>query len=421
MARRRRRRRHGRGEWTYRDFSCVLALPERLSELMREALHLEKADWDFCLDKIRQGVAYREWSVEKGRGKGRRYFAAPCPELKRVQRAILNQFLSQVAVHFSRHGNQKGSSIMSNVRRHAGFAKEVFSVDIVNAFPSVFRSRIRANLRAPFRAMMRQFKGVSFGEATIAVREQIPKTENVVALLRTYDLDFMLESLVDLVCYHDRLPQGPPTSPRILGVVCKGLDEKLYELCHGSSTPFQSYRITAWADDITISSDGEIPEELRDRILKTIHAHGFVPHTRKDKTVHYSPQTGRLPVVTGLVLAQDGRITIVPGKINLLRARLHQLLQKEEWDVSDCGKVAGELGYLLQVYQDVKLPSRIAKLAASARAKLDQEKLKRLQAGLSRQEQPATPEPRMRRRSSRSVSQPRRKEEPPPISETVPF
>lgn len=59
------------------------------------------------MDKIRQGNSYREWSKSKGPGKGRRYFAAPCPELKKVQNAILQRFLKSIPVHFCRHGNQE--------------------------------------------------------------------------------------------------------------------------------------------------------------------------------------------------------------------------------------------------------------------------------------------------------------------------
>ncbi|HSX25132.1 MAG TPA: reverse transcriptase family protein [Candidatus Andersenbacteria bacterium] len=372
MAKAKLRKKRQRTEWSYADFRAVLELPERLSRYLRELLHLDKASWDFCLDRIRQykawqakkkenpelrrlpktQAAYFEWSKSKGKGKGRRYFAAPCNELKLVQKAILNRLLTPIPVHFCRHGNQPGSSILSNAERHRGFAKSVFSIDIINAFPTVFRSRIFANLKKPFSFVLRQFAGVKFS---------------------TDDEKQMLEALCDLICLHDRLPQGPPTSPRILDIVCAKMDQELYALLEKNSTPFQSYRITAWADDITISSDGEIPEELRKELLKVITENGFIPHTREDKTKYFSPETGEVPVVTGIVLTTDGRLTMAPGKVNQIRATLYQALKLKEWDTTVHGQVAGTLGYIRQIYPE-RIPSALRELVSQAETRTQEER-----------------------------------------------
>lgn len=367
------RKKRKRQEWTFEDFRVILELPERLARYLREMLHLDKATWDFCLDKVRQYKQwqeawkknpeikplpaderlYREWSKSKGRGRGRRYFAAPCPELKVVQKAIEQRFLKQVPVHFCRHGNQEGSSILTNVDVHRG-ALSVYSVDIINAFPTVFRSRVFANLKKPFIHRLRQFGGVKFSAE---------------------DVDLMLNSLCDLLCLRDRLPQGPPTSPRILDIVCAKMDKELYELLEGNSTPFQSYRMTAWADDISISSDGEIPEELREQILAVIKKNGFIPHVRKDKTKYFSPETGEVPVVTGLVINRDGRITMAPDKVNQLRARLHQLSKRERWNDEVLGCVNGTLGYIRQIYPKGKsLPSKLRDVVEQCEARLIKER-----------------------------------------------
>lgn len=343
-------------EFKYQDFRVILELPERLAQYLREWLHLTKADWDFSLDKVRQGKPYKEWRKSKGRGRGFRYFAAPCPELKHVQRAILHRILAQIPVHFCRHGNQVGSSILTNVEQHAGFAKSVFSVDIINAFPTVFRSRVMANLRKPFEFSLRQFSGVAFSED---------------------DKDKMLEAICDLICLHDRLPQGPPTSPRILDIVCMKMDQDVYRMLMENSTPFQSYRYTAWTDNLTISSNDEIPEELQTKILETVRNNGFIPHTRKDKTKYYSPETGEAPIVTGIVLNPDGRLTVAPDKVNQLRARLHNFLKLKSWNDSILGQVNGTLGFIRQVYPK-KLPSKIREHIALIEKKLHEQKLEQL-------------------------------------------
>lgn len=355
-----------RKEWKFQDFRVIFDLPERLSQYLREWLHLEKAEWDFCIDKLRQGKPYTEWRKSKGKGKGFRYFAAPCDELKRVQRAILHRILMAIPVHFARHGNQPGSSILTNVQAHIGFAKAVFSIDIINAFPTVFRSRVKANLHKPFEFSLKQFAGVAFTDD---------------------DREKMLEAICDLVSWHDRLPQGPPTSPRLLDIVCMKMDQDIYRFLQENSTPFQSYRYTAWCDDLTISSDNEIPEEVRQKILELVKENGFIPHDRKDKTKYFSPETGEVPVVTGLVLNPDGRKTCVPDKVNQFRARLHGFLKLQNWSEEVLGQVNGTLGYIRQIYP-AKLPSKIRAYVEKIELKLREQKLAALESAKS---MPASP------------------------------
>lgn len=362
------KRKRSRKEWVFKNFETVLVLPERLAQYLRLWFHLSKAQWDFMLDKLRQekareaqwmskaankgkiyraAVAYREWSKSKGRGKGRRYFAAPCDELKLVQKAILNQLLGQISVHFCRHGYQRGSSILTNVAHHAGFAKTVFAVDIVNAYPSVYRSRVRAVLRKPFEFGLRQFSGVEFSES---------------------DRTQLLEATVDLLVWKDRLPQGPPTSPRMFNIVCGKMDQALFQLLETSGTPLQSYRLTVWADNIVVSSDGDIPKELRQQIVETIRQHGFFVHQREDKMKYFSPETGEVPVVTGLVIGREGLVTMAPAKVNQLRGRLTRLCRVLEGDPQTRGEVAGILGFVRQVYPHSgrRLPSRLREVVEKA-------------------------------------------------------
>ncbi len=360
----------------FEDFRAILDLPERLAIYLREWFHLDKVTWDFALSKIGKhkekyaawlledektrkrfhSPVYKEWSKSKGKGKGRRYFAAPCDELKVIQKCILNRFLLGTFVHSARHGNQKGASILTNAEAHIGFAKAIYSVDIMNAFPTVFRSRIKANLRKPFEYGLRQFSGVTFGKE---------------------DVEKMLESVVDLIAWHDRLPQGPPTSPRILDIVCLKMDMNIYEFLNQNSTPFQAYKYTAYVDDLTISSNDEIPDEIKSGILEIIEKNGFIPHTREDKVEYFSPQTGKVPVVTGLVINREGPITMSPRKVNQIRGRLNNFGRRKIWDVQLRGEAAGLIGYVRQVYPD-KLPSKLRQVVPKVEERLKTERKKLL-------------------------------------------
>jgi hypothetical protein len=335
------------------DFQTVLNLPERLAVYLRAWWHISKADWDFCLDQLRNGQAYREYSKSKGKGKGRRYFAAPCESLKYLQRQILRRFLAFIPVHFVRHGNQVGASIVTNASQHA-FHQYTYSVDIINAFPSVQRSRIRANLVKPFKFGLRQFRGVEFD------RDEI---------------EIMLEATVDLVCLKDRLPQGAPTSPRILDIVCFNMDADIWQATDQQSTAIQQVSTTAYVDDITSSSNQEIPEEFRARIQEIMGKHRFIPHTSPDKNKYYSPQTGTVPVVTGIIITGDGQLRIAPRKVNQLRGRLNRLVCTEEWDAKILAEVNGLLGFIRQVHPD-RLPSKLRKVVANAETRREALKAK---------------------------------------------
>ena len=349
------------------DFAALLELPERLAQYLRLLFHVNKVDWDFMVDKVRQGSPYKEWSKSKGKGRGRRYFAAPCEELKKVQRGLLNQFLLQIPVHFSRHGGVKGSSILTNAEHHIGFAKTVFAIDIVDAFPNVYRSRIRACLKKPFEFRLRQFAGI---EITDEDKKQL------------------LETIVDLLAYKDRLPQGPPTSPRIFEIVSGKTDTELFDLVQTNSNAFQGYRLSIYADNITISSDGDTPEEFRKGVVKIIQSNGFHTHTRKDKMTYFSPQTGTVPVITGLVIPEDGRLLMHPNKVNQFRGALHTLLKNPNWDETEKGKVAGITGFIRQIYPLGKnVPSKLKKVLEEAEKRFEISRAKRAKTAQSKKKQ----------------------------------
>jgi hypothetical protein len=308
-------------------------------------LHLGVDDWAFLADKVRQDELYTPHRISKGKGKGTRTIHEPCPELKRVQMAILRRMLEPTSVHHVRHGNQRGGSIVTNARMHLG-NPHVFSVDIQNAFPSVKRSRVRSNLRKPFNHGLKQFRGVEFSNE---------------------DREAMLEAIVDIVTWQDKLPQGAPTSPRLLDIVSFDMDADLWQLCFEHCGIMRTMVYTAYVDDLVISSDEPISEEFRGRVLQIIRDKGFVPHTRPGKMEYFSPENGKVPVVTGIMVLPDGRIGIHPEKRKEIRSTLHELLQLPEWDDAAVGTVAGLIGYIRSVYGDNALPSDIRSLTHQAR------------------------------------------------------
>lgn len=366
-------RKKRKGRQPVSDFRVITTLSERLSRFVRLLLHLTKMEWDACVSRIEQHkketdqpeyneicnpkLAYRTYYKSKGRGKGRRRFDVPCDELKEVQRKVFDRLLRQIPVHFTRYGNQPGESIISNASAHIG-AQGVLTIDIMNAFPSTFRSRVKGILGHELRStFLRQFgQGVGLSEE---------------------DKELILDAILDLVMYQDVLPQGPPTSPRLLDIACYAMDRDLWAYLHSIETPFQQYTLTMYADDISISSNKEIPPEVLDAVLKIIKSHNYIPYhpnDRPDKSRYMSPKTGEVPVITGLAVHSD-RITMNRQKQRHIAHRLHQLcLVEDQWDLSQISQVSGLLGFVQQVYPE-KLPSSMRNAVAIARERFETERV----------------------------------------------
>lgn len=325
-----------KAERTWHDFRAIDSLPYRLLKYVLYWLHVSEAEWKLAVAKIRQGEAYREKKLSKGPGKAPRVIHIPCAELKRLQQAVKNRFLDTIPVHPARYGGQRGDSRMTMASVFAGHSQHVFETDLVQAYPSVFRSRVRANLAKPLAFQCNNHFGREFSEE---------------------DLKMILEVICDIVCFHDCLPQGSPCSGRLLDIVCYKMDRELFAyfdaLCGEADVP----HFTVWVDNLCFGGALPIPEEHRAQALVIIRENGFIPHADPEKTVYFSPENGTVPTVTGLVLLPDGRIAMHKRKRRQMRAAMHHFLQMEEWDESELGKIAGIIGCINQVYPSGRLPS----------------------------------------------------------------
>lgn len=324
----------------YKTFEAVLGLPVRLAIIFRQVFRINKDDWDFCLDALRRGSAYRTWTRSKGRNKKGRPISSPIEPLMFVQRKILDNFLTSFRTHANRHSNTKGCSTVTALEMHVKKNLRVREIDLMNAFPTVKRSRIKGVLKGPFfKAIRKEFEGVEISDD---------------------DLANMLEALADLLCLKDTLPQGTCSSPKLFDICCYAMDCALTKLLLENQTSFQKYTYTAIVDNLVFSSTDEIPQELVDAAMDIIRNHGFIPHTKPEKNRYYSPQTGTVPKLLGLVLTPDGSITMAPRKVNQFRARLYQYLKMSEWSDTIRAKVNGDLGYIKMIYPN-KLPAKLRK------------------------------------------------------------
>lgn len=118
-----------------------------------------------------------------------------------------------------------------------------------------------------------------------------------------------------------RLSIGAPTSPWLSNVLMYSFDTAVSGLCRGGEVAY-----TRYADDVTFSSND--PNALRDveKQLREIVANLRSPRLRFNpkKTIMLSRKSqGR---VTGLVLSNDGKVSLGRARKRYLRAAVHHLI-----------------------------------------------------------------------------------------------
>ncbi len=218
--------------------------------------------------------AYHTFSIPKKDG-SRRTILAPNPELKVMQRRILDRILNQIPLNKYAEGFRKKRSILSNAQHHVG-KKIVIKFDIQDFFPTITSSRV-------------------FG-----MYLQLGYPRGVARLL------------ADLATYKGRLPMGAPTSPAIANIICRRLDSRFAGL--GKSRRFSYSR---YADDMTFSSDQEAVASLIPLFRQIVREEGFSLNEKKIRIM----RNGRLQKVTGLVVNEKPNLP--RSEIKKLRAVLH--------------------------------------------------------------------------------------------------
>ena len=189
------------------------------------------------------------------RSGGYRELDIPSPDLKYIQRWIMQNILYCMRVSDYAYGFQPKRSIVDNARIHVNKHCIVY-LDISDFFPSVSFDRV-----------FRIFAYYGY----------------------TKEVSFMLAKLCT---YKKKLPQGSPASPCISNICCLKLDARLSALAKTYIADYSRY-----ADDITFSSNADIRTIIR-VVVPIIKDEGFMINEKKTRIAyHYQRQE-----VTGLIV-----------------------------------------------------------------------------------------------------------------------
>ncbi len=248
-----------RQSWRRQGPFPLVATMRSLPELERLAGH--------PFERFQELRRYVEFSVPKRRG-GERRLAAPWPELRGVQRRLLDGFFAGLPLHPAATAFFAGSSVVKNAAPHVGRAL-VVKLDLQDFFPSIHFARVRGLFRA---LRLPHEVAAALAELT-TYRPKLGNAWSKVAVL----------------------PQGSPTSPVIANLVARRLDARLTGLAKKWNGAY-----TRYADDLTFSFDVR-PRDVG-RFLwwaNSICQHeGFIENASKRRVMR---ATGRQQV-TGLVV-----------------------------------------------------------------------------------------------------------------------
>lgn len=205
---------------------------------------------------------YNEFNISKSSG-NKRLINAPSLNLKKIQKWILDNILSEFQLSEVATGFRKNLNILENAKKHTN-KNLVYNIDIENFFPSI-----------KFNDVYYIFYNVGYS-AEVAY------------------------ALSALLTYKECLPQGSPASPYISNIICYKMDESLKQVAYDFNGEY-----TRYADDMTFSTDN-IPELLRKKsvIKKIVNFYNFKLNDSKERS-QFQNQT---QMVTGLIVNKEVKV-----------------------------------------------------------------------------------------------------------------
>ena len=185
-------------------------------------------------------LRYRRFSIRKRQGSRRRKISAPSDKLKKLQRRLLDNYLSGLFVHHAAHAFRPQHSVATHARVHLG-QKLILTCDLKDFFGQTSADRIRAWFR---------IQGWQ---------------------------DAGLRTLMRLCVFESSLPQGAPTSPILSNLINMPLDEQLFQLAATAGARYSRY-----ADDLVFSWSSERePRSIRSQVEGCLEQFGYQIQTEK--------------------------------------------------------------------------------------------------------------------------------------------
>jgi hypothetical protein len=255
-------------------------------------------------------IRYKTYSIPKRAG-GERIISQPAREVKLLQRALMRTTLRPLPIHECAKAYRSGLSILDNAKPHAGDRK-ILKMDFKDFFPSI-----------------RKLDWVKYCAQTgcLVTHEDVELTSSLL---------FQRPKGSSIL----RLAIGAPSSPMLSNILMYEFDRRVTEALVTDKVVY-----TRYADDLTFSAPRT---GFLNSVVKTVTSIArSLDYPRltinRDKTTYVTTKYHRH--VTGLTLANDGRITIGRDKKRQLHAAVHRA-SKSLLSLGELQALSGTLAFV---------------------------------------------------------------------------
>jgi hypothetical protein len=234
---------------------------------------------------------YKSYLIPKRNGTGHRIISQPAREVKVLQRVLVER-LQSLRIHDAAMAYRKGVSIRANALKHAQNGP-ISKYDFESFFPSI--------------------KGSDWEQYCL----QNPVFSDPGDVYRSVNLFFHRAKRTHVL----RLAIGAPASPWLSNVLMYDFDDAVSRAVAKDRVTY-----TRYADDLTFSAPRTGHLTVVDEIVRRAIRDTQFPRLKlnEGKTTVATKKYRR--VVTGLILTDDGDVSIGRDKKRLLRAQTHRAL-----------------------------------------------------------------------------------------------
>lgn len=254
---------------------------------------------------------YKAYHIPKRTG-GFREIAQPAREVKALQKILVRHFLSQMPVHHCATAYRERTSILNNAMAHRGVGRPILKMDFKEFFPS-----------------LRDSDWVSY-------------CKNNGISLTSEDLELSARLLFRKIpgVRGLRLAIGAPASPLLSNVLMFEFDRLVNDFAITEGIVY-----TRYADDLTFSAERTgfltgVQKKIA-TIVKSLDSPRLT--INDEKTVLATAKYRR--TVTGLVLTNDGSVTIGRDRKREIRSAVHRATMGQI-DSSQLLELCGLLGFV---------------------------------------------------------------------------
>lgn len=253
---------------------------------------------------------YKRYFIRKRNG-GSRSISHPAKELKILQRILVDAVISKFPVHPAATAYRSGLSVRHNALPHAGLTM-IKKMDFRDFFPSL--------TEADWQAYCRETKCLEDHEdieiTTQLLFQRQPGSRTL------------------------RMAIGAPSSPSLSNALMFEFDKLITDRVGAENIVY-----TRYADDLTFSAPRTGYLTSVEPIVRTTLNDISTPAQltiNKDKTTTVTMKYARK--ITGVVLSNDGRVTIGRDKKRLIRAGIHNFVKSSISD-DDIIYIAGQIAF----------------------------------------------------------------------------